>query len=413
MKRIFITLLALMAMAGASAMTESRVRTETLFLTDKMSYELRLSSSQYNDVYEINYDFMSAVCNIMDDVVYGESWALNDYYEALDIRNDDLRWVLSASQYRRFLGAEYFCRPVYQTNGGWGLRIYITYTNPSVYYCRWPSAYTTYFGGHYRGGFDDTSYYRYRYSRVSHYNRPFRMNGDGYRYNTYVNRDFQRSGDNRYYNNRNSNPGFHIGNGNSGNNNNRGNRSDNNRYYDNNGVNNRGNVNNNININNTNVNTNRNYNRNNGGGYDRNIDNNSSRGKNVDVNTNNTNTNVNNTNVNTNRNYNRNNGGGYDKNIDNNSSRGKNVDVNTNNTNTNVNNTNVNTNRNYNRNNGVGSDKNVDNNSSRNKNVDVNKNSNGNSSRRNYDRPVPASSTNKVITTPTTPAKNTEKHSRR
>ena len=369
MKRIFITLLALMAMAGASAMTESRVRTETLFLTDKMSYELRLSSSQYNDVYEINYDFMSAVCNIMDDVVYGESWALNDYYEALDIRNDDLRWVLSASQYRRFLGAEYFCRPVYQTNGGWGLRIYITYTNPSVYYCRWPSAYTTYFGGHYRGGFDDTSYYRYRYSRVSHYNRPFRMNGDGYRYNTYVNRDFQRSGDNRYYNNRNSNPGFHIGNGNSGNNNNRGNRSDNNRYYDNNGVNNRGNVNNNININNTNVNTNRNYNRNNGGGYDRNIDNNSS--------------------------------------------RGKNVDVNTNNTNTNVNNTNVNTNRNYNRNNGVGSDKNVDNNSSRNKNVDVNKNSNGNSSRRNYDRPVPASSTNKVITTPTTPAKNTEKHSRR
>ena len=287
MKRIFITLLALMAMAGASAMTESRVRTETLFLTDKMSYELRLSSSQYNDVYEINYDFMSAVCNIMDDVVYGESWALNDYYEALDVRNDDLRWVLSASQYRRFLGVEYFCRPIYQTNAGWGLRIYVTYTNPNVYYCRWPSAYTTYFGGHYRGDFDDTSYYRYRYSRVSHYNRPFRMNGDGYRYNTYVNRDFKRSGDNRYYNNRNSNPGFHIGN--PGNNNNYGNRNDNNnRYYNNNNVNNnRGNVNNNININNNNVNnTNRNYNRNNGSGYDKNVDSNSSRNKNVDVNSN-------------------------------------------------------------------------------------------------------------------------------
>lgn len=380
MKRIFITLLALIAMAGASAMTESRVRTETLFLTDKMSYELRLNSSQYNDVYEINYDFMSAVCNIMDDVVYGESWALNDYYEALDVRNDDLRWVLSASQYRRFLGVEYFCRPIYQTNAGWGLRIYVTYTNPSVYYCRWPSAYTTYFGGHYRGDFDDTSYYRYRYSRVSHYNRPFRMNGDGYRYNTYVNRDFKRSGDNRYYNNRNSNPGFHIGNDNSGNNNNRGNRYDNNnRYYNNNNVNNnRGNVNNNININNNNVNnTNRNYNRNNGGGYDRNVDTNSPRGKNVDVNTNNNNNN-------------------------------------------NVNNTN----RNYNRNNSSGYDKNVDSNSSRNKNVDVNNNSNNNSSRRNYDRPVktpnnvdrsvPASSPNKVVTPPaTTPTKSTERHSRR
>lgn len=389
MKRIFITLLALMTVAGVSAMTESRVRTETLFLTDKMAYELRLSSSQYNDVYEINYDFISAVCNIMDDVVYGESWALNDYYEALDVRNDDLRWVLSSSQYRRFLGVEYFCRPIYQTNAGWGLRIYITYTNPNVYYCRWPSAYRTYFGGHYRGAFDDTSYYRYRYSRFSHFNKPFRMNGDGYRYNTYVNRDFQRSGDNRYYNNRNSNPGFHIGNDNPGNNN-RGNRNDNNnRYYNNNNVNtNRGNVNNNININNNNVNNvNRNYNRNNGSGYDRNTNSSSPRGNNVDANTNTNNiNNINNNNVNnTNRNYNRNNGSGYDKNVDSsNSSRNKNVDVN---------------------------------------NSSNNNSSNNNSSRRNYDRPVktpnnvdrpvPTSFPNKVVTKPATPTKNTEKHSRR
>ena len=71
----------------------SKVRKETRFLTDKMAYELSLSTQQYNDAYEINYDFIYSVRNIMDYVARGYEWALDDYYEALDIRNDDLRWV--------------------------------------------------------------------------------------------------------------------------------------------------------------------------------------------------------------------------------------------------------------------------------------------------------------------------------
>ncbi len=47
----------------------------------------------------------------------------------LDVRNDDLRWVLSDSQYRRFLGLDYFYRPIYANTGGWNFRVYITYTN--------------------------------------------------------------------------------------------------------------------------------------------------------------------------------------------------------------------------------------------------------------------------------------------
>ena len=86
-------------MAG---MSTSKVRKETRFLTDKMAYELDLNNPQYNDVYEINYDFIYSLRNIMDYVVRGDEWALDDYYEALDIRNDDLRWVLSDVQYRRF-----------------------------------------------------------------------------------------------------------------------------------------------------------------------------------------------------------------------------------------------------------------------------------------------------------------------
>ena len=42
-----------------AAMSNSRVRKETRFLTDKMAYELNLNTEQYNDVYEINYDFIS------------------------------------------------------------------------------------------------------------------------------------------------------------------------------------------------------------------------------------------------------------------------------------------------------------------------------------------------------------------
>ena len=59
-----------------------------------MAYELNLTTQQYNDAYEINYDFIYSVRNIMDYVARGYEWAMDDYYEALDIRNDDLRWVL-------------------------------------------------------------------------------------------------------------------------------------------------------------------------------------------------------------------------------------------------------------------------------------------------------------------------------
>lgn len=109
MKRILFILLVVTASTTVMAgMSTSKVRKETRFLTDKMAYELDLSNPQYNDVYEINYDFIYSLRNIMDYVVRGDEWALDDYYEALDIRNDDLRWVLSDGQYRRFLGADYF-----------------------------------------------------------------------------------------------------------------------------------------------------------------------------------------------------------------------------------------------------------------------------------------------------------------
>ena len=119
MKRIlFILFAAIMSTAVChAAMSNSKVRKETRFLTDKMAYELKLNTEQYNDVYEINYDFISGIRYLMDDVLRGEEWALNRYYDYLDIRNDDLRWVLSSRQYSRFMQAAYFFRPVYVSGG--------------------------------------------------------------------------------------------------------------------------------------------------------------------------------------------------------------------------------------------------------------------------------------------------------
>ena len=110
MKRILFLLFAIGLGAGMTVMagmSTSKIRKETRFLTDKMAYELNLTTQQYNDAYEINYDFIYSVRNIMDYVARGYEWAMDDYYEALDIRNDDLRWVLSDGQYRRlFLSAD-------------------------------------------------------------------------------------------------------------------------------------------------------------------------------------------------------------------------------------------------------------------------------------------------------------------
>lgn len=176
MKRIiFIVLATMMSTALCSAaMSNSKVRKETLFLTDKMAYELNLNTEQYNDVYEINYDFISGIRYLMDDVLRGEEWALNRYYDYLDVRNDDLRWVLSDRQFGRFMQAAYFYRPVYVSGGRWSFRVYITYSNRSHFYFPRPYHYRTYSGGHCRAHHNNNSYYRGRY-RHPHYNGAYRI----------------------------------------------------------------------------------------------------------------------------------------------------------------------------------------------------------------------------------------------
>ena len=181
MKRIILILFAIgitaMSSVSMAAMSNSRVRKETRFLTDKMAYELNLNTAQYNDVYEINFDFIYSIRYLMDDVIRGYEWALDDYYNYLDVRNDDLRWVLSDAQYRRFLQADYFYRPIYASGGGWNFRVYITYTNRNYFYFPKPYHYRSYLGGHYRTHFHNVSYYRGRYNH-SYYRGDYSVRND-------------------------------------------------------------------------------------------------------------------------------------------------------------------------------------------------------------------------------------------
>lgn len=169
-------------------MSNSKVRKETRFLTDKMAHELSLTTAQYNDVYEINYDFIAGIRYLMDDVLRGEEWTLNRYYDYLDVRNDDLRWVLNSRQYSRFMQAAYFYSPVYMNGGRWSFRIYITYTNSNHFFLPCPYHYRTYSGRHYRTHFNNVSYYRGRYNAPV-YNGAFRIR-DNKSYQTHRRSDF-------------------------------------------------------------------------------------------------------------------------------------------------------------------------------------------------------------------------------
>ena len=83
--------------ANASSLGDIRVNAR--FLTDRMAFELNLNQSQYNDLFEINFDFLSGVDPYLTGMACADAAALDAYYRYLDERNDDLRWILSSSAY--------------------------------------------------------------------------------------------------------------------------------------------------------------------------------------------------------------------------------------------------------------------------------------------------------------------------
>ena len=121
---------------SAKAMSYSAAKYEALFLSDKMAYELNLTNAQYDDVYEINLDYLMSVNGYSD--VYGKYW---------NRRNNDLKYVLTAYQYEKYLKLNYFYRPLSWEKGAWTFLVYNHYKNKNHFYKGNPKGYSSYKGG--------------------------------------------------------------------------------------------------------------------------------------------------------------------------------------------------------------------------------------------------------------------------
>ena len=117
MKKIFTLAMIMTIAMSANAMSYNEAKKEALYLSDKMAYELNLTNDQYEDVYEINLDYLMSVNGRND--AYGKWW---------DRRNTDLQYVLTAYQYNKYIGLSYFYRPLTWNNGSWTFNIYSHYT---------------------------------------------------------------------------------------------------------------------------------------------------------------------------------------------------------------------------------------------------------------------------------------------
>lgn len=166
---ILCMIVCLMGVLPVSASGLGDIRLNARFLTDRMAFELSLNQSQYDDLFEINFDFLNSVDPYLTGMARSEAAALTAYYRFLDERNDDLRWILSEMAYARFLALEHFFRPVYAVNNVCYLRVYKVYPDHAHFYFGRPVHYYSYCGGHSRRHCGGGSYYHRYYGKKYHH----------------------------------------------------------------------------------------------------------------------------------------------------------------------------------------------------------------------------------------------------
>ena len=138
MKKMFTLAMVMLMTITANAMSYNAAKNEALFLSDKMAYELNLTDTQYDAVYEINLDYLMSVNRHAD--VFGIWW---------DRRNADLRFVLTAWQYEKYVALNHFYRPISWHNGTWMFHVYSHYDR-AKFFKHHPTVFVSYKGGHNR-----------------------------------------------------------------------------------------------------------------------------------------------------------------------------------------------------------------------------------------------------------------------
>ncbi|MCR4835677.1 MAG: hypothetical protein K5899_04720 [Bacteroidaceae bacterium] len=139
MKKMMIMAVMMVMTISANAMSYRMAKSEALFLSDKMAYELNLTAAQYEAVYEINLDYLMSVGSPSD--AYGRWWKR---------RNSDLQYVLTVYQYNKYIGIPYFYRPISWKSDRWAFHVYNQYTNRKHFYKDRPKVYANYKGGNNR-----------------------------------------------------------------------------------------------------------------------------------------------------------------------------------------------------------------------------------------------------------------------
>ena len=139
MRKLFLLLLLSVLTLGARAMSFEDAQRHALFLSDKMAYELGLTARQYEEVYQINLDYLLFV---EPGSVYGNWWRS---------RNAELRRILTSVQYAEYERTYHFYRPVHWRDGAWHYGVYGYYTDRTVFYRERPRIYRSYRGGRYFG----------------------------------------------------------------------------------------------------------------------------------------------------------------------------------------------------------------------------------------------------------------------
>ena len=151
-RTLLATMLFVMATVTVKAqpMSYYAMRDNARFLTDRMAYTLGLTERLIDDLYMINYDYIYAVNDYLDDIAYGYHY--DDYMAILAARDAAIRLLLTPYQWSRFISYDYFYRPIFFQNARWWFGVYDYYPRSTYFYFGVPRHYANYHGGHFFAG---------------------------------------------------------------------------------------------------------------------------------------------------------------------------------------------------------------------------------------------------------------------
>jgi len=151
-KTLVVGLMMLVSTATfAQPMNYNAIRNNARFLTDRMAYTLGINSSLLlDDIYRINFDYIYAVNEYLDDIALG--YRYDDYMQICAERDFALQMLLGDVVWSRLVGYDYFYRPIVFENRRWHFGIYRHDWDRGHYYFNSPRFFDGYRGGHFFSG---------------------------------------------------------------------------------------------------------------------------------------------------------------------------------------------------------------------------------------------------------------------